>query len=515
MRNRLKTLAGRLVLAASLVLAVACVSALAASAARQTISRFQAFDRDPGWDSHNNHIVPKHYPTVVQDFGYSPTNFAGKQAGELGGLVTRAYEPAYYGDKIEPKTLDDKLTASGSFAVKSTDGGAGQFFGWFRASQPGGVGRPINSLGLHIDGEKKGARLAVRMINGNNRSCGTFITPFIPGKFRPTPLRNDGTRYAWTMVYDPAGAGGRGQVRFTLHGDAPRPEEYERADLPPAHLAEARKRFPIATSFSFDLPKGFKEEGATFDHFGLMNMQKSGASMRIYYDDLAYNGHKQDFARDPHWDSSNNRVEYKATDVGGAQNFGYSDTDHAGGRRGEAGGIFWRTEKDWGYYADRVGPLSLEDRLEASGKVILVAGAPDADMAFGWFHASDGDPPPNRANFVGVHVGGPTRVGHYFAPAFANGPNRHRLQNPAPLLKPGQPYEWKLVYDPSANGGLGSIRATLGGQSATLDLKPGDKAASGDGQHALDHFGLFSIYPGGQIVRLFIDDVKYTAAEAK
>jgi hypothetical protein len=505
----MKTIARRL----ALTLAVGLLAACCTTATGQTITKSQAFDHDPGWDQHNNHIVPKHYPTVVQDFGYSPTNCAGNQSGELGGLVTRAYEPAYYGDKIDPRTLEDKLTASGSFAITATEGGAGQFFGWFRASQPGGVGRPINSLGLHIDGEKHGARLAVRMINANNRSCGTFITPFIPGKFRPTPLKNDGTRYAWTMTYDPGGAGGQGQVTFTLHGKAPLPEEYDRADLPPAHLAEARRRFPIATSFHFDLPPGFKQEGATFDHFGLMNMQKSGAPMRIYYDDLSYDGRKQDFARDPGWDGDNNRVEYTASDVGGAQNFGYSDTNHAGGHRGEAGGVFWRAESNWGYYADRVGPLSLDQRLEASGKVVLVAGAPDADMALGWFRASNDDPPANRTNFVGVQVGGPTRVGHYFAPAFANGPQPHRLQHPAPLLKPGQPYDWQLVYDPEANAGAGSIRVTLGGKSATLDLKPGDKTA-GDG-HPLDHFGLFSIYPGGQIVRLFIDDVKYTAAKSK
>jgi hypothetical protein len=25
-----------------------------------------------------------------------------------------------------------------------------------------------------------------------------------------------------------------------------------------------------------------------------------------------------------------------------------------------------------------------------------------------------------------------------------------------------------------------------------------------------DHFGLFSIYPGGQIVRMYVDDLEYT-----
>ena len=58
------------------------------------------------------------------------------------------------------------------------------------------------SLGLDMDCERGGARLAVRLITGRNQGCGTFITPFIPGKFRPTPIRNDGTRYQWTLDYD-------------------------------------------------------------------------------------------------------------------------------------------------------------------------------------------------------------------------------------------------------------------------------------------------------------------------
>ena len=168
----------------------------------------ERFDADPGWEGHNNRIVPQRRPTVTQDFGYSPTSIAGRAAGELGGIVTRAAEPAFYGDNLGPVTLDDKLSASGSFAITKTTPGGGVFFGFFRAKQPGAAGRPIASLGLDIDCEASGARLAVRLITARNQSCGTFITPFIPGKFRPTLIRNDGTRYTWKLDYDPDGADG-------------------------------------------------------------------------------------------------------------------------------------------------------------------------------------------------------------------------------------------------------------------------------------------------------------------
>src|SRR5687767_1793876 len=100
--------------------------------------RVETFDRDPGWEGVNNRVVPKAYPTVAQDFGYNAgTNHAGDARGEMGGVVTRASRPAYYGDKVGPLTLDQKLGASGTFAFTKTSGGAGVFVGFFQAQQPG------------------------------------------------------------------------------------------------------------------------------------------------------------------------------------------------------------------------------------------------------------------------------------------------------------------------------------------------------------------------------------------
>jgi hypothetical protein len=468
----------------------------------------EAFDKDPGWEGHNNRIVPEHVPTVTQDFGYGNTNFAGKAAGELGGQVTRAAEPAFYADKIGPVTLDEKLSASGTFAVTKTSPGGGIFFGFFRAEQPGGGGRPTGSLGLDMDCERGGARLAVRLITGKNQSCGTFITPFIPGKFRPTPIKNDGTRYQWALDYDPDGAGGRGRFTFTLRGDAPKPGAFTNADIPEAHKVEARRRFPEVTEFTVDLPEGYRRQGTTFDHFGLMNMMKPGGSMSIYFDDLKYLGRGQDFTQDPKWDASGNRAAYKAKDVGGAHDFGFSPTNHAGGKAGEVGGTFWRSGK-YAYYADKVGPLSLDDRLEARGKVVLKSGAPDSDMFLGWFNAANKDEPPTQAgHFLGVHVGGPTRVGHYFHPSLATARGTKAQAAAGPVLTPGKVYDWSLVYDPAAEGGNGAITVTLDKETVTLPLKKGVKAQGA----SFDRFGLFTSNIGGQIVRLYLDDLKYTAA---
>lgn len=476
-------------------------------------TRSESFDHDPHWEARNNHIVPANVPEIAQNFGYSATHIASATSGEIGGRITRASEPAFYAMDIGSKTLNDKLSASGTFALTRTSGGAGIFFGFFKAAQVGASGRPIGSMGMDIDAERGGARLAIRLITAQEKSCGTFVTPFIPGHFRPTPIRNDGTRYHWTLEYDPQANNSNGRITFTIHGDADRPDELITPEMPGNYREEALKRFPHSNSFSVDLPAGFKQQGTVFDHFGLMNGLKPGKSMTIYFADLNCCGTAADLSRDPHWDALRNRATYRAVDVAGAQNFGFSNTSFAGGKSGEIGGTFWRSEGNWGYYADKVGPLSFHDRLEAQGKVALVTAGPDADMCIGWFGAGSDKSPDKSGDFIGIHVGGPTRLGHPFMPAFSAAPGIHGVSRTGPALLPGKSYNWKLVYDPDANRGNGAITATLGTESTTLNLKEGWKVKAEESH--LDHFGMFSIAPGGQMAKIYLDDLHYTVASPR
>src|SRR5207248_3056467 len=169
---------------------------------------------------------------------------------------------------------------------------------------------------------------------------------------------------------------------------------------------------------------------------------------------------------------------------------------------------FWRSGK-YGYYADRVGPLTLNDRLEAGGKVVLRSGGPDSDMFLGWFNSANKDEPPTEAgHFLGVHVGGPTRVGHYFHPALATAMGTTAQAAAGPVLAPGKVHNWTLVYDPAAENGNGAISVTLDKESVTLALKKGIKAQGA----RFDRFSLFTSNIGGQIVRIYLDDLKYTSA---
>src|SRR5690242_2755593 len=58
--------------------------------------KVEHFDRAPEWEGYNNHNVPKEGRMVNQDFGYSKTQFASRNPGEIGGRIQRASAPASY-----------------------------------------------------------------------------------------------------------------------------------------------------------------------------------------------------------------------------------------------------------------------------------------------------------------------------------------------------------------------------------------------------------------------------------
>jgi len=75
---------------------VVLVVALASARGEDNL-KTERFDRDPGWDSHNNWTLDRKPVKVTQDFGFSQTNHArGKSAGEVGGGIVRSSHTAFY-----------------------------------------------------------------------------------------------------------------------------------------------------------------------------------------------------------------------------------------------------------------------------------------------------------------------------------------------------------------------------------------------------------------------------------
>jgi hypothetical protein len=424
------------------------------------------FSRDPSWEGVNNRTMRGSYPTVVQDFGFSAdTNFAGKEKGEIGGVVHRSSTPAVYAMAIERTTLDRAFSASGTLAVPQSVNGAGALFGFFNHDFTPGQ-RPTNSVLFHVNGN---GTIHVRAISANSHGTGMMINQAGKGK-RDHIFTPGEAKHHWSIDYNPADKG-----RITVRFD----------DLAP---------------IVFDLLEDVRKDGITLDRFGIVNAQKPGRSMTMYLDDIAVDGKTFDFATDPKWESRGSQAKFEDKFQAAEQDFGYSPEKNA------IGGTVWHTAKPLAWYADRVGPLDLSRPLHASGKVTLQVGAPDSGVLLGWFNSTDAAAAKLKEtkNFIGAHIEGPTRVGHYFLPRFNAADGTRRETNSAAVLPPdGKPHAFSIDYDPQKS----QLTTTLDGKTATTTLQPSGRQNGA----TFDRFGLLGLRRGGQFVTIWVDDLTYTA----
>ena len=132
--------------------AVLCmISTLAESTHGQPLLlKTETFDADPGWDGRNNRATDPAPRQIVQNFGFnsSSTN-AGGSAGEIGGFITPAGEPAFYGKVITPTSFSNLLSASGILNVPQ--GGGHTLIGFFNADNVNEWRTP-NTIALRIYG---------------------------------------------------------------------------------------------------------------------------------------------------------------------------------------------------------------------------------------------------------------------------------------------------------------------------------------------------------------------------
>ena len=446
--------------------------------------RAEIFRADPGWDGYRNHLVPSPAPVTRQDFGHRATHRAGgKDPGEIGGRIQRSATPAWYAKVIPTKTLEDKLTASGTFAVAGDDGGSGMLFGWFHETSHGW--RTPNSLAFRIDGN--GDKYWVFYEYGTRNWLTAGAGTFEGERYQTTrtePFPADGTVHRWTMTYDPSGNDGGGTVTLGLDG----------------------KTYPLP------LEPGHKADGAVFNRFGMFNQQNTGGGLEVYFDDLVLDGTPENFRVDPGWEGKGNSVKFEDRVRRPWNDFGFRPTAHAGGQPGELGGIIWRDEQP-AYYADRVGPLTLEDELSASGTFALSMAGSDSGVYLGWFHAADKrgkDVPEHETpqeNLLSLLIEGPSRIGHYVRPAYRTSDGAGGIPDAGPILRPdGRVHRWSIRYSPREAGGRGRVTVTLDDQALSLDLEPGHRARGA----TFDRFGLFNHQSGGHMVELYIDDLTYT-----
>jgi hypothetical protein len=479
-------------------LLTAAIITILLAASTSAEERTQTFDRDPGWEGRNNRAKSPEPQEVRQDFGYSSTRHCGGDApGEVGGHVTPAAETAYYAKRIATTTFDDRLSASGKLACTGR-----QFHvlvGFFNAATVNEWRTP-SSIVLRLYGRGDVFYAYVEYCTSRWRAGGdspggfaTIEDPERPGRQQLRGFKSQGAVHTWSLDYDPEANGGRGRVTVSI--------DDQRAVC--------------------DLDDGHKADGATFNRFGLLGIPKHFDSAgELWLDDIAVNGQRDDFARDPGWEAVGNRRTYQTLSVRPRFDFGYSDTHFAGGKnRGELGGVVFRgdnrTAEKLAYYGDRLQPLSLKAPLRASGKVSLRRGISDSTSLIGFFHSeksmvvspsqSSGWP----KNFFGIAIEGPSREGFFFYPAYrlAEGADGHARGDDLPHILPdGKSHNWSFEYDPAAADGRGQIVVSFDGKRVELGFAEGHRQSAVN----FDRFGIVTTWIDGNAQHVYFDDVTYT-----
>jgi hypothetical protein len=469
---------------------------LAASLSGAT--KTETFDRDPGWEGVNNRSARNREPqTITQDFGYSATrNAGGAKAGEIGGTISQAGEVAYYAMPIDTRTFKDKLTVSGTFAAP--DGGFHVLFGFFNASTTN-EWRTNNTLGLRLQGRGDHFYAFADYCTSKWRAGGQSFTndPDRKSSRAPaTPFPSGGKPIKWSFTYDPSGDGGKGTITATF-GD-------QKAVC--------------------ELDSGHKDDGATFNRFGIMNVMKSADSPgQFWFDDITVNGKAIAFDQDPKWESKNNRTTWGSKIVRPWFDFGYSDTHFAGGKaKGELGGQIFRGDcrypERMACYGDRIGPLTLEKPFKASGKVAMTRGVTDSTVLFGFYNSKESmrvnesqkDGVPETC--LGIHIEGPSSEGFLFYPVYRakGGGTTFSSFRDFPHIHPDRKsHNWVLEYNPNGANGNGQITVTLDGKSNTMDLAAGARQSG----TTFDRFGIVTSWIDGNSEDVYFDDITYTVSQ--
>src|SRR5206468_3905044 len=107
---------------------------------------------------------------VRQDFGYD--------AGRVGGFITPAAEPAYYGKRLPVCSFDRPLSASGTVTVGTggnLDAGAGNTLVGFFNSKTVNEWRTPNSLAFRFNGRGEGFHAHVEYCTAKWRAGGDFF----------------------------------------------------------------------------------------------------------------------------------------------------------------------------------------------------------------------------------------------------------------------------------------------------------------------------------------------------
>jgi hypothetical protein len=440
-----------------------------------TEQRNQSFNADLQWEGNGNRTAP-------QDFGLSLSLCAGGQnLGEGGGTIERG-APAWYADQ-NLGTLNlatDNLNFSGMFILKSFGNPS---FGYFTDNwNPGSF--PPEGMMFRIDDNNVYLRWMNDGVAGEILAGSVMLN--VP--------------FDIALSYDAGPTGGNGVFSLSIDEGTPVTRVIGSAD------------------------KG----GININRFGLFTLgSSSGHATQFYFDDLDYTVEAnvavpdpipflpgtilesieidEDFDSDPGWEGMFNRAsEPDCREV--TQDFGYSgSSSHTGGNPGEMGGLL-ESAADTAYYAMEISPLTLDDPLTASGKMIIPDdGSNSNHFLVGFFNHQTADEW-RTANSIVMRILTRGSDSFFAFPEYCNG--RWRAGSIAETLFTIGPsvYDWTLSYNPDGDGGNGTVTLELGTETMVVDLVPGHKS---DGA-VFNRFGLMPVIrsvDSGAEYEVFLDDI--------
>jgi hypothetical protein len=488
MRSRIHQCLGWLAFAA-LILALTCLTWSEQQAGHV---RTQQFDHDPKWDGRNNQTIPSEPQRVNQNFGHDAAR------GQIGGEFWQTLRPAWYGLPVGDKSLDDALSASGTLQVVESASGSGWqncanvFVGWFSSDEKALIWRPRDFVGFRLQSthDPDGALVEISYGTSQWQADGAFVNKAGGGQRKlvreltEADLLNiapDGHTHQWSLRYDPQGNNGKGEIIFTFDG------------------AESR----------LGVGEDLRKIGAKFNHFGIFTPRIPGRRMIVWFDDIVLDGREFDFTRDPGWTGVGNRVRFDNFDQYAYNRIGFSPTSYAGGKPGELGGRFMSCDPHEhefkAHYGDRIGRLTMSDRLTARGRFFAKEFSIDSTFGLGWFNAAEQGWP--IKNFVGVYFDSLSSTGRIVMPLWGTSQGTKDRTSDYATFEPGKQYEWTLEYDPAAAQGRGAISFSIGGQSVTTPLAEGDKQIGA----VLDRFGVFNMqWANSKWCEVYLDDLTYT-----
>ncbi|MHB8953630.1 MAG: hypothetical protein ACYC4U_11725 [Pirellulaceae bacterium] len=475
-------------------LVMICFWMLTWSQVSQAEQRFESFDRDPGWDAHHNRSMRPE--TIQQDFGYSrDTAHAGAARGEVGGTIQPAAEAAYFALPVTGLNLQTPFSASGKLLVEQ---GGGHFLLGFFNDRTLNEWRTPNTAAFRILQRGDIFYCYPEYCSPKWRAASGVVGTYNADtdRFAEMELPADAT-YTWSLAYDPEADGGNG--RFIAHFG----------------------KYEIATALD---PK-IKEDGATFNRFGLLPVMKQWDNAgKAWIDDVTVQGRFFDFAEAATgWTGLHNRTTYETRIVRPRFDFGWSNTAYAGGHAaGELGGLFFRGDcrypEKLAHYGARVEELSLRQPLRASGKVALRRGVSDSTTLFGFYHAVNSlrvNPEQNNATpcqVLGINIEGPSAEGFYFYPVLRGAGDTlyPRGYHGAPRIYPdGTSHAWTLEYLPANGDTPARLAVTLDDQRVEQEVPAAILAEN----VVFDHFGLVTPWIDGNGQTVYFDDIDYTVRQ--